>query len=53
MVTLTTEVDMTNKRIFYRSSHPDPDMFGKKGVLEYLANSIGKHLYKSLFLKEV
>ena len=45
------EVDVTNKRIFYRSSHPD--VFCKKGALEYLANFIGKHLYKSLFLKEV
>ena len=45
------EVDVTNKRIFYRSSHPD--MFCKKGVLEYLANFIGKHQYRTLFLKEV
>ena len=45
------EVDVTNKRIFYRSSHPD--MFCKKGALEYSANFIGKHQYKSLFLKEV
>ena len=45
------EVDVTNKRIFYRSSHPD--MFCKKGVLEYLANFIGKHQYKSLFWNEV
>ena len=45
------EVDVTNKRIFCRSSHPG--MFCKKGVLEYLENFIGKHQYKSLFLKEV
>ena len=38
---------MTNKRIFYRSSHPD--VFCKKGALEYLASFIGKQLYKSLF----
>ena len=45
------EVDVTNKRIFCRSSHPG--MFCKKGVLEYLENFIGKHQHKSLFLKEV
>ena len=45
------EVDVTNKRIFYRSN--DPYMLCKKGALEYLANFIGKHMYKSLFLKEV
>ena len=45
------KVDVTNKRIFYRSTHRD--MFCKKDALEYLPNIIGKHLYKSLFLKEV
>ena len=38
---------MTNKRIFYRSSHPD--LFCKIGALEYFASFIGKHL---LFLKK-
>ena len=28
-------------------------MFYKKAALEYLANFIGKHLYKNIFLKEV
>ena len=48
---MVADVDVINKRIFYRRSHPD--MFCKKGALEYLANFIAKHLYKSLFLKEV
>ena len=45
------EVDVKNKRIFCRSSHPDE--FYKKDALKYLAKLIGKHVYRSLFLKKV
>ena len=48
---MVAEVDMTSKRIFYKSNHPD--VFCKKGAREYLANFTGKHLYKTLFSKEV
>ena len=37
----------------WRAKSYHPDVFCKKGALEYLANFLGKHLYKCLFLKEV
>ena len=43
------EADVTNKRIFYRRSHPD--LFCKKGPLKYMAKLTGKHVYRNLFQK--
>ena len=37
-------VDVTNQKIFSRSSHPD--MLHKKDALKYLIELTGKHLYK-------
>ena len=45
------EVDMKNKRIFCRGSHPD--LFCKKRLLKYFAKLTGKHMYRSLFLKKI
>ena len=45
-----TEVDVKNKRIFWRSSHPD--MFCKKGALKYLSKLSGKHVTGAFFLKK-
>ena len=41
---------MTNKKIFYRRSHPD--VFCKKVALKYLAKLTGKHVYGGLFQKK-
>ena len=40
------EVDVKNKRIFCRSSHPA--VFCKKRPLQYLAELAGKHVHKGL-----
>ena len=42
------EVDLKNKRMFCRSSHPF--VFCKKGPLKRLVKLTGKHLHRSLFL---
>ena len=39
------EIDVTNKRIFCKSSHPD--FFCKKGALKYLVKLTGKHVYST------
>ena len=41
------EVDVKNKRIFCRSSHPD--VFCKKSALKYLAKLTGKHVSRNHF----
>ena len=45
------EVDVKNKSIFCRSSHPD--VFCMKGPLIHLAKFTGKHMYRSLFKKKI
>ena len=42
------EVDVTNKKVFTRSSHPD--VFCSKRILKYLVKLTGKHLCRSLCL---
>ena len=44
------EADVKNKKIFWRSSHPD--VFCKKGPLKCLAKLTGKHMNRSHFLKK-
>ena len=46
------EVDVKNKRIFCRSCHSA--VFSKKGALKYLTKlTLGKHVYRSLFLRKI
>ena len=40
---------MTNRRTFFRSH---PDLFCKKGALEYLGELTGKHVAWNFILKE-